>query len=79
MSGCDLACQTKIILNGGNVAGVAGANNDVIRRLKNNAFEQVDGAAIIKLLNRMEDDAVAVQKLLVKGIGYTGETGKMLE
>lgn len=75
---CDLACQTKIVVNGGNVAGISRANNLVIERLRPEDFDKLNGDKMIKLLNRMEDDAVEVQKMLVDGAGYTGEVGKML-
>ena len=76
---CDLACQTKIILNGGNANGIMQANNEVIRRMKDENFAKLDGSKTIKLLNRIEDDAVEVQKLLARAMEYTGPTGKMLE
>lgn len=75
---CDLACRTKIIINSGNIAGISHANNHVIERMQPDEFDKLDGDKIIKLLNRMEDDAVDVQKLLVEGVGYTGEVGKLL-
>ena len=78
LPGCDLACQTKIIVNGGNVRAITDANYDAIKRLPPEAFQGV-GKKMIQILNRMEDDAVEVQKLIVKGVGYTGATGKMLE
>lgn len=77
--GCNLACQTKIILNSGNLTGISDGNNSVIKRMRPEDFDKLDGAKVIELLNRMEDDAVKVQKLLVKGAGYDGPTGKMLE
>lgn len=77
--GCDLACQTKIILNGGNANGIMQANNDVIRKMKDEDFNKLDGKKAIALLNRIENDSVEVQKLLVKAMGYGGPTGKMLE
>ena len=77
---CDLACQTKIILNGGNVVGIMDANWKAIMNIyAAGALNKVNGRALIALLNRMEDDAVAVQKLIVAGANYTGPTGKMLE
>lgn len=76
--GCDLACQTKIIINSGNLRGIATGNDTVINRLPPEAFAQV-GMKLIQILNRMEDDAVEAQKLLAKAAGYTGPTGKMLE
>lgn len=80
LPGCDLACQTKIILNSRNVAGVSDANFIALEHIKAaGALSRLNGKALITLLNRMEDDAVEVQKLLVKGVNYTGPTGKMLE
>lgn len=77
---CDLACQTKIILNGRNVAGISEANWIALRHIQHaSALGKVNGKALIALLNRMEDDAVEVQKLIAKGAGYSGPTGKMLE
>lgn len=77
--GCDLACQTKIILNGGNIAGIADANWKALENMNRaGALNKVNGKALIQLLNRMEDDAVEVQKLIARGAGYTGPTGKML-
>lgn len=75
---CDLACQTKIIINGRNISGISASNNAAIAHMSPEALSKLDGKALIALLNRMEDDAVEVQKLIVKGVGYTGETGKML-
>lgn len=76
---CDRACQTKIIINGGNIQGIARANYDALLNLPPEARQRLDGEKLIKILNRMEDDAVEVQKLIAKGAGYTGPTGKMLE
>lgn len=65
----------KILLNGRNAA-------DLIR----NAVELVEGEAyvegdekIIAYLNDLEDRAVEVQKMILKGIGYDGPVGKMLK
>lgn len=77
--GCDDACQAKIILNGGNLRGIADANYEALLRLPKDAFQQLEGAKLIKILNRMEDDVVEAQKLIAKGAGYTGPVGKMLE
>lgn len=77
---CDLACQTKIILNGGNIAGIADANWKALENMNRaGALGSISGKALIHLLNRMENDAVEAQKLIAKGAGYTGPTGKMLE
>lgn len=76
---CDLACQTKIIINSGNIAGVSDSNYIALRHMaQSGALDKVNGKALIALLNRMEDDAVEVQKMIAKDAGYTGPTGKML-
>ena len=79
MSGCDLACQTKIILNGGNLRGVMKANATAMEKFKDAEFARLDGKKAIEILNRMEDDAVELQKLIKEAANYTGPTGKMLE
>lgn len=80
--GCDLACQTKIIINSGNIVGIARSNHAAIdhtlKHLNPEQMAKFKGGEVIELLNRMEDDAVAVQKLIVEGVGYMGEVGKML-
>jgi hypothetical protein len=77
MAECDLACKTKIIINGGNAARLLDVACTAIEYM--DAREIEHGEEIIKILNRMEDDAVKVQKLILKGVGYDGPTGKMLE
>lgn len=77
--GCNAACQAKVLLNGGNIVGVAKANYDVLKRFRPEQFEQLQGSGLIEVLNRMEDDAVTAQKMIAKAAGYTGPTGKMLE
>lgn len=76
---CDLACQTKIIINGGNIRGIMRGNVAAMERFKDEEFKRLDGTKAIQLLNRMEDDAVELQKLIKDAANYTGPTGKMLE
>lgn len=76
---CDLACQTKIILNGGNIAGVATSNQQSIVAFFAAGGKMKNGPKLIKLLNKIEDDVVEAQKLIAECTDYTGPTGKMLE
>jgi hypothetical protein len=74
---CDLACKTKIIINGGNAANLL---NEVCYRVKELPVD-VDittSDKIIHLLNRIEDDACQVQRLFLQGIGYVGPFPKAL-
>jgi hypothetical protein len=77
---CDLACQTKQILNSGNIAGVT---QTTFRSLDlfyaRGGTMPKGGKRLIQLMNKLEDDAVAVQKLACELMGYSGEVGKMLQ
>lgn len=74
---CDLACRTKIIINGGNTANLL---NEVCYRVNTLPADQdiTTSDKIIQLLNRMEDDACQVQRLFLQGIGYNGPFPKAL-
>jgi len=76
---CDLACQTKIILNSGNIAGVSVSNQQSIVAFFAAGGKMKNGHKIIALLNKIEDDVVEAQKLIAESTGYDGPTGKMLE
>lgn len=76
--GCDLACKTKIIINGGNASGILATTNDALKAFFREGGQLKDGHKIIKLLNVIEDHAVDLQKAVLEDIGFTGETGKML-
>lgn len=76
---CDLACKTKIIINGGNVARLLDVLCYEIEHARDADQEISTGEEMIKILNRMEDDACKVQKLFLQGIGYDGPVGKMLQ
>jgi len=75
--GCDLACKTKIILNGNNTA----------RMLENLCYVvgETDAADIgnedelIDILNKMEELAGDAQALFLKGIGYNGKLPRGLK
>lgn len=76
---CNLACQTKIIINGDSVSGLVEATCEGIKHAFDNGAKFTNGSEIIALLNKMEDDALSLQKLVLKGVHYSGPTGKMLE
>lgn len=77
--GCDLACKTKIIINGGNASGILISTNDALKSFFREGGQLNDGKRIISLLNLIEDKAVELQKLVLEDVGFTGETGKMLK
>ncbi len=77
---CDLACQTKIILNGGNIAGITASNQQAFVIYFNSGGKLTHGGKkLIQMMNKLEDDAVEVQKFAKDCMGYDGPTGKMLE
>lgn len=76
---CDLACQTKIIINGGSAAALIEAQCEGFQHFFNNGGKLKHSVEIIALLNDIEDKAVELQKLALKGMGYTGATGNMLD
>jgi len=76
---CDLACQTKIIINGGNASALIEQACETFQHFFNNGGKLKNSGEIIALLNELEDGAVKLQKLLLKSVGYTGPTGKMLQ
>jgi len=77
--GCSLACQTKIIINGGNIAGVAASTHKALDNFFKKGGSFKGGAKLIALLNEIEDKVVEAQALAAKGMGYDGPVGKMLE
>lgn len=79
MAECDLACKTKIIIDGGNAARLLDVACNAIEYMSADEAALLPGDEIIKILNRMEDDAVKVQKLILKGVGYNGPVGKLHE
>lgn len=74
---CDLACRTKIIINGDSISGLLGAACEAVKTLDPQQIKH--GHAIIALLNAMEDQAVQVQRLVLDSVGYSGPVGKMLQ
>jgi hypothetical protein len=76
---CNLACQTKIILNGGNIAGIATTTHAALDNFFKKGGSFKGGKKLIGLLNDIEDKIVEAQALAAKGMGYDGPVGKMLE
>lgn len=74
---CDLACKTKIIINGGNSANLLQELCYVVKSLP---VEQDISTSdkLIQLLNRIEDDVCQAQRLFLQGIGYNGPFPKAL-
>jgi hypothetical protein len=77
--GCNLACQTKIIINGGNVARILESTCEGLQHFFSNGGSLQHSLALIKALNDIESQAIEVQKLALKATGYTGPVGKMLQ
>ena len=77
--GCDLACQTKIIINGGTASRLIESSCEGLQHFFNNGGKLKDGPKLIDALNALEDGAVELQKLVMKEIGFAGKTGKMLQ
>lgn len=76
---CDLACQTKIILNSGNMAGISTTTHQAFIAFFARGGEMKHGKQLIEMMNNAEDDLVAIQKFAKECMGYDGPTGKMLE
>jgi len=76
---CDLACQTKIIINGGTASRLIEASCEGLQHFFNNGGTLKSGAKLIDALNEIEDAAVNLQKLVLDEINYKGKTGKMLQ
>lgn len=74
---CDLACRTKIIINGGNSANMLNKLCYQVEELPADV-EISTSDELIKLLNKMEDDAGKAQALFLRGIGYDGPLPKGL-
>lgn len=77
---CNLACQTKIVINGGTASRILESTCEGLQHFFNNGGKLQHSDSIIALLNEIEDKAIALQKLVLKaGMGYSGPTGKLLE
>ena len=79
MPPCDLACQTKIIINGDSISGILNAACEGVKFAFEQGAKLPNGREIVKLLNKMEDEACQVQRMILDGLKYEGPTGKMLD
>ncbi len=76
---CDLSCQTKIIINGGNAASLIEQSCEALQHFFNNGGTLKSGSKLIDRLNAIEDAAVDLQKEVLDQVGYKGRVGKMLQ
>jgi hypothetical protein len=76
--GCELSCQTKIIINGDSISGILNAACEGVKFAFDHGAKLSNGMEIIALLNKMEDEACKVQRMILDGLKYDGPTGKML-
>ncbi len=77
---CSLACQTKIIINGGNAASLIEQTCEAVQHFTSNGGKIKNSHELIEKLNNLENDAVALQKFFLREcVEYTGPTGKMLD
>lgn len=76
---CDLACKTKIIINGDNVAKIVETLCEQIEYAREHNIPILKGPEIIHQLNIAEDAVCKAQALFLRGIGYNGEVGHMLQ
>lgn len=76
---CDLACKTKIIINGDNVARLAETLCEQIEYFRDHDLPFDNGQGIINALNEAEDAVCKAQRLFIKGAGYDGPLPKALQ
>lgn len=77
---CDLACQTKIIINGGNSSKLIETSCEALQHFFSQGGKLKNSTEVIALLNQLEDGAVKLQKLVLRqGVEYHGPVGDLLE
>lgn len=77
---CDLACATKIIINGGNAASLIEQTCEAFQAFTSNGGKLKHGTELIAKLNKLENDAVALQKFFLREcVGYSGDVGDLLQ
>jgi len=75
---CDLACKTKIIINGNNTINMLYELCESVKSLPTDT-NIATGNDLIKTLNKMEEMAGDAQALYLKGIGYDGPLPRGLQ
>jgi len=77
---CDLACQTKIIINGGNAANLIEQTCEAFQAFIANGGKIKHGQQLIAMLNSLENDAVKLQRFFLREcVGYDGDVGDLLK
>lgn len=69
---CDLACQTKIIINGDVAAKILETTCEAIERHLAGGGKLPRGLEMIVLLNQIENDAFKLQRMFLESVGFTG-------
>jgi len=75
---CDLACKTKIIINGDNAAKALETLCEQVEWARDRELDLPHGNKLIEILNRIEDDTFKAQRLLLEDLGFTGPWPKAL-
>lgn len=70
--------EIKIILNASSIAGLVEASCETVQAGFSMGAHLTNKPEIIEHLNKMEDAAIKLEKMILTGFGYTGPTGKML-
>lgn len=76
---CNLACKTKIIINGDNVANIVQTLCGQVEYARDHNVAITTGHEVIRQLNIAEDAVCKAQAAFLRGVGYTGEVGHMLQ
>lgn len=79
MAECDLACQTKVIIDGDMVAKVLEVTCEGIERFLDKGGELKNSDALHARLIKLENDAFAFQRAALESMGYSGPWPKSLQ
>lgn len=77
-SGCDLACQTKIIIDGDMVAKVLEVTCEALERFFDKGGNLKHADKLHERLIKLENDAYAFQRAVLESMGYSGPWPKCL-
>lgn len=69
---CDLACQTKIIIDGDMIAKVLEVTCEALERFFDHGGELQNAAALHDKLIKLENDAYKFQRAALEAMGYSG-------
>ena len=76
--GCDLACQTKIIINGDSAARILDATCEGIERFLDHGGKLQNADKVLTQLVKMEDEVYKFQRAVLESMGYAGPWPKCL-